>query len=85
MINKFVTEEEYNKIVDIQEKKFSGSVYYQVNKTEKRIKECINLIFDEIPRLKKVVDSEFENKLMALINPYTRNLVKADLVEIKGV
>ena len=53
MINKFVTEEEYNKIVDIQEKKFPGSVYYQVNKTKKRIKECINLIFDEIPRLKK--------------------------------
>lgn len=81
MSKKFITEEEYQKIVEIQEKNFPGSIYYQVNTPKNEIKECVYLIFKEVPRLRKIVDSEFENKLMALINPYTRDLVKSDLVE----
>lgn len=83
------TRKEFYDIVKTQEKYYSHSIFFSGHQssTDSNVAD-----FDEALRrvnpfladvLKNIVDDNIYNKVLALANPYTRELVENDLVEIE--
>lgn len=72
------TQEEYEELVELAKHKFHNSVGYS-SSADKSVMEEIRETYVNLSQ--KINNDEMVNKAIALMNPYTRELVYNDLVE----
>lgn len=81
------TRKEFNDIVESQEEYYSNSIFFRgchqsTDKYTNGFNEALEAINPGLSNfLDNIVDDNIYNKVLALANPYTRDLVKGDLVE----
>lgn len=81
------TRREFNDIVKTQEKYYSHSIFFlgHQSSTDSNVadfNEALRMVNPSLADfLDNIVDNNIYNKVLALANPYTRDLVKGDLVE----
>lgn len=81
------TRKEFNDIVEAQEEYYSNSIFFRgchqsTDKYTNGFNEALEAINPGLSNfLDNIVDDNIYNKVLALANPYTRDLVKGDLVE----
>lgn len=81
------TRKEFNDIVEAQEEYYSNSIFFRgchqsTDKYTNGFNEALEAINPGLSNfLDNIVDDNICNKVLALANPYTRDLVKGDLVE----
>lgn len=78
-MNKKFTEDQYQEIVDVKEKYFPASIYYQGDQYDDEIKSFQDALVYEYPEFASIVNDSKEEDLikadiiMALANPLTRD------------
>ena len=73
------TEEQFNKLVELQEKEYPNNVYSSSKSGYNNIDEALKKYDLELYRF--VEDNDLENQVVALMNPATRELAHDQFVE----